>query len=88
MEESMEKRLAFIILDIVAIIAILGIVLLADLSEQQDRTTFQKLVLGDATATQRGINPVQYPEKIDPCRTVRCKYGHEARDIGPKRQPE
>lgn len=48
MKESTEKQLAFIILDIVAIIAILGVVLLADLSDQQEKNAFQKLILGNA----------------------------------------
>jgi hypothetical protein len=48
LKESTEKQLAFIILDIVAIIAILGVVLLADLSDQQDKNALQKMILGDS----------------------------------------
>lgn len=41
-----QKRLALIILDIVAIIAILGIVLLDDMSRQYEKSEFQKLITG------------------------------------------
>ena len=43
---SERKRLALIILDIVAIIAILGIVLLDDMSRQHEKSEFQKLITG------------------------------------------
>lgn len=42
------KRLAFIILDIIAIIAILGIVLLDDLTRGYEKSEFQKLITGEA----------------------------------------
>ena len=41
------KRLAMIILDIVAIIAILGIVLLDDMSRGHEKSEFQKLITGE-----------------------------------------
>jgi len=43
-----QKRLAFIILDVVAIIAILGIVLLDDISRDYEKSEFQKLLTGGA----------------------------------------
>jgi len=48
LKENTEKQLAFIILDIVAIIAILGIVLLADLSDQKEKNPLQKMILGNS----------------------------------------
>jgi hypothetical protein len=42
-----QKRLALIILDIVAIIAILGIVLLDDMSREHEKSEFQKLITGE-----------------------------------------
>jgi len=41
-----QRRLAFIILDVVAIIAILGIVLLDDISRDYEKSEFQKLLTG------------------------------------------
>lgn len=82
MKESTEKQLAFIILDIVAIIAILGVVLVADLADQSEKNPLQKMILGDALAKFRGINPVVFPEKIDPCRIVECKYEQQPIDLG------
>ncbi|MBD3304634.1 hypothetical protein GF343_05820 [Candidatus Woesearchaeota archaeon] len=43
-----QRRLAFIILDVVAIIAILGIVLLDDISRGYEKSEFQKLLTGKA----------------------------------------
>jgi len=48
LKESTEKQLAFIILDIVAIIAILGVVLLADISDQKEKNPLQKMILGNS----------------------------------------
>ncbi|MBW3004982.1 hypothetical protein KY310_04070 [Candidatus Woesearchaeota archaeon] len=45
---SEQRRLAFIILDVVAIIAILGIVLLDDISRGYEKSEFQKLITGGA----------------------------------------
>ena len=70
MKEGMDKRLAFIILDIVAIIAILGIVLLADLADQKERTTFQKMILGG----------VVEPIPGDACEAIKCDGG-DAKNI-------
>jgi hypothetical protein len=42
-----QKRLAYIILDVVAIIAILGIVLLDDMSRDYEKNAFQKLITGE-----------------------------------------
>ena len=47
-----QKRLAFIILDVVAIIAILGIVLLDDISRDYEKSEFQKLITGRAQFTE------------------------------------
>ena len=55
------KRLAFIILDVVAIIAILGIVLLDDMSRGYEKTEFQKLITGKV---QSG--------KITECDAIKC----------------
>lgn len=57
-----QRRLAFIILDVVAIIAILGIVLLDDISRDYEKSEFQKLLTGRAQFTE------------DPaCGAVKCR---------------
>jgi hypothetical protein len=56
-----QKRLAFIILDVVAIIAILGIVLLDDISRGYEKSEFQKLLTGRAHFGERTT-----------CDAVRC----------------
>ena len=50
-----QKRLAYIILDVVAIIAILGIVLLDDISRDHEKNAFQKLITGEVQWTDDQI---------------------------------
>lgn len=68
-----QKRLSLIILDIVAIIAILGIVLLDDLSRQYEKNEFQKLITGKTHLEENRI-----------CDVIKCIEIPEerARNIG------
>ncbi len=66
-----QKRLALIILDIVAILAILSVVLMDDLSRGYEKSEFQKLVTGGAQWTEQDV-----------CGAVKCTGTIRARFIG------
>ena len=66
-----QKRLALIILDVVAILAILSVVLMDDLSRGYEKSEFQKLITGDAHWTEQ-----------DMCAAVKCSGTIRARFIG------
>ena len=66
-----QKRLAFIILDIVAILAILSVVLMDDLSRGYEKSEFQKLITGGAQWTEQ-----------DMCGAIKCGGTLRAKWIG------
>ena len=66
-----QKRLAFIILDVVAILAILSVVLMDDLSRGYEKSEFQKLITGNAQWTEDHM-----------CGAIKCTGTVRARFIG------
>lgn len=71
MIDKEQKRLAFIILDIVAILAILSVVLMDDLSRGYEKSEFQKLITGGTQWTEQDL-----------CGAVKCRGTTRARYIG------
>jgi len=70
-------RLSMIILDVVAIIAILGVILLADIAEQKEMAA----IAGRQTYSIENV--VQsYPDKDNPCARIRCPNTDPAEQIG------
>lgn len=69
--DSEQKRLALIILDIVAILAILSIVLMDDLSRGYEKSEFQKLITGEAHWSEEDL-----------CGSIKCGGTLRARWIG------
>jgi len=69
-------RLSMIILDVVAIIAILGVILLADIAEQRQ---MQRL---SGQPTYRIDDVVQsYPDRANPCKKITCPNYDPAEQI-------
>jgi len=69
-------RLSMIILDVVAIIAILGVILLADIAEQRQ---MQRL---SGQQTYRIDDVVQsYPDRDNPCKKITCPNYDPAEQI-------
>ncbi|MBN1644622.1 hypothetical protein JW851_01100 [Candidatus Woesearchaeota archaeon] len=69
-------RLSMIILDVVAIIAILGVILLADMAEQREMAKLS------GQPTYKIDNVVQsYPDKDNPCKKVICSNYDPAEQI-------
>ncbi|MBW2968745.1 hypothetical protein KY314_01350 [Candidatus Woesearchaeota archaeon] len=70
-------RLSFIILDVVAIIAILGVILLADIAEQRELASLS------GQPTYKIENVVQsYPDRDNPCAEIICPDTKPAEQIG------
>ena len=68
---SEQKKLALIILDVVAIIAILGIVLLDDMSRGYEKSAFQKLITGET-----------HWDEQDMCGAIKCGGTERAKYVG------
>jgi len=71
MIDKEQKRLAFIILDIVAILAILSVVLMDDLSRGYEKSEFQKLITGRTHWTEQDL-----------CAAIKCEGTTRAKLIG------